>query len=113
MFMNFNDVNNFMVFGPKAHGAHGTLIFLEICFMVWDLSRSVPKVFRSPGNTSIHLLLFTLKFNMSLFKGHLLLYCLLNLPIELPLDPRLRQQTGPRPDRLGLKCYLAWGAKRK
>ena len=23
--------------------------------------------------------------------------------------PKLRQQPGPGPDRLGLKCYLAWG----
>ena len=54
---------DFMVFGPKAPRAraHGPrplgpmgpsifLIFFKFCFMVWDLSRSVPMVFRSPGN---------------------------------------------------------------
>ena len=45
--------------GPwsKAPGAHGICFcdFLKSCFMVWDLSRSVPKVFRSPGNTLIKL----------------------------------------------------------
>ena len=46
--------------GPwsKAPGAHGTLRFLwffEKLFMVWDLSKSVPKVFRSPGNPLINL----------------------------------------------------------
>ena len=32
------------------------------------------------------------------------------LPIALPIV--LRQQPGPGPDRLGLKCYLAWGGTR-
>ena len=53
--------NDFMVFGPKAHGAYGTIMFLtsfEKCFMVWDLSRSVPGAFRSPGNPLIKLFHF-------------------------------------------------------
>ena len=49
--------------GPwsKAPVAHGTLHFcdfLKICFMVWDLSRSVPRVFRSPGNPLINVFHF-------------------------------------------------------
>ena len=64
IFMIFNDFNNFMVLGPRFSGVMGPSIFrdfLEFCFMVWDLSRSVPKVFRTPGNPLINL--FRLLFN--------------------------------------------------
>ena len=56
--------------------------------MVWDLSRSVPGVFRSPGNPLINL--FHLSFNS---KYHFLknvfidfdIHCLIELPIVLPI----------------------------
>ena len=51
--MIFNGFNDFMVFGRKAPGAHGTLLVCDILknyFMVWDLSKSVCMVFRSTGN---------------------------------------------------------------
>ncbi len=57
-------LNNFMVLGPRPLGPMGPFVFLhflKICFMVWDLSRSVPMVFRSPGNPLIKL--FHLSFN--------------------------------------------------
>ena len=68
IFMIFNDFNNFMVLGPRPLGPMGPSMFcdfLKNCFMVWDLSRSVPRVFRSPGNPLIKLLhlLFNSKYN--------------------------------------------------
>ena len=56
--MIFNDFNNFMVLGPRFPGVMGPSIFrvfLKICFMVWDLSRSVPEAFRTPGKPLINL----------------------------------------------------------
>ena len=64
IFMIFNDFNNFMVLGPRFPGVMGpsvVLHLLKMCFMVWDLSRSVLRVFRSPGNPLINL--FHLLFN--------------------------------------------------
>ena len=55
-FHDFNDLNSFMVLGLRFLGVMGPFIFcdfLKICFMAWDLSRSVPMVFRSPGNPLI------------------------------------------------------------
>ena len=46
----------FWFLGPRPLGSMGPFIFrvfLKIYFMVWDLSRSVPRVFRSPGNPLI------------------------------------------------------------
>ena len=60
-FHDFNDFNNFMVLGPRFPGVMGPFIireFLKHCSMVWDLSRSVPMVFRSPGNALINLFHF-------------------------------------------------------
>ena len=57
--MTFKDFSEVLFFGPKAHGAHGALHVLncfENLFMVWDLSRSVPGVFRTPGNPLINLI---------------------------------------------------------
>ena len=45
----------FWVLGPRPMGPFIFLHFLKICFMVWDLSRSVRMVFRSPGNLLIKL----------------------------------------------------------
>ena len=59
--MIFNDFDNFMVLCPRFPGVMGPSIFrdfLKICFMVWDLSRSVPRVFRSPVNLLINLFHF-------------------------------------------------------
>ena len=59
-FHDFNDLNNFMVLGPSPWGPWGPSFsdLFKICFMVWDLSRSVPGVFRSPGNPLIKLFHF-------------------------------------------------------
>ena len=64
IFIIFNDFNNFLVLGPRPLGPMGPSIFLDFlnfCFMVWDLSRSVPRLFRSPGNPLINL--FHVLFN--------------------------------------------------
>ena len=53
-----NAFNDFMVLGPRFPGVMGPSIFrdfLKICFIVWDLSRSVSRVFRSPGDPLINL----------------------------------------------------------
>ena len=61
IFMIFNDFNNldiFLVLGPRPLGPMGPFdfwYFLKTYFMVWDLSRSVPRVFRSSGNPLINL----------------------------------------------------------
>ena len=73
--------------GPKAHGSHWTLhvmTFSKNCLMVWDLSRSVPGVFRSPGSPLIKL--FHLLFNSKcrFFKVHFLYNCLLNCLLYCP-----------------------------
>ena len=57
-FLIFTDLKNFMVWGPRFPGVMGPFIFWDFVknyFMVWDLSRSVRKVFRSPGNPLIKL----------------------------------------------------------
>ena len=51
--------------------------FLKTCFMVWDLSRSVPGVFRSPGNPLINLFHFLFNSKCHFRKCHFLLNCLL------------------------------------
>ena len=88
--------------------------------MVWDLSRSVPMVFRSPGNTLINL--FHLLFNSKchFFKIicllncllYCLFYCLLYCLLYCCVSSRVLGRPGPGTDRLGLKCYLAWGGTR-
>ena len=45
--------------GPWGHAFFW--VFLKICLMVWDLSRSVRMMFRSPGNPLINF--FRLLFN--------------------------------------------------
>ena len=60
-FHDFHDFDSFMVLGPRFPGPMGPSMFrdfLKNCFMVWDLSRSVPRVFRSPGNPLINLFHF-------------------------------------------------------
>ena len=93
----------FILLGPRPLGPMGPSMFCDfskIQFMVWDLSKSVPKVFRSPRNPLIHL--FYLIFNQNAtFQNvirllNCLLYCLLyfllnclfpvELPIESPID---------------------------
>ena len=75
--------------GPRPMGPMGPFMFwhfLKICFMVWDLSRSVPRVFRSPGNPLIKLFYFIFNSNATFPKSvflydcllYCLLYCLLN-----------------------------------
>ena len=61
IFMIFSDFNNLMVLGPRPLGPMGPFIFLyflKFGFMVCDLSRSVPGVFRIPGNPLINLFHF-------------------------------------------------------
>ena len=56
-----NAFKTFIVLGPRPLGPMGPFIFwhfLKMCFMVWDLSRSVRMVFRSPGNPLINLFHF-------------------------------------------------------
>ena len=73
--MTFYDFNNFMVLGPRPLGTMGPSSccdFFEIYFMVWDLSRSVPGVFRSPGNSVINLFHFIFNSTCSFNKKILL-----------------------------------------
>ena len=83
--------------------------------MVWDLSRSVPMVFRSPGNPLINLfhLLFNSKYHFSTVC--FLLNCLFELPIVLPIGLPIVPlcycaigAKGPGPDRLGLGGQGSW-----
>ena len=69
----------------KAPGAHGAPHFsdcLSICKMVRDLSRSVPRVFRSLGKPLIKLFHFIFNSKCHFWKDsflyNCLLYCLLN-----------------------------------
>ena len=69
------DLNNFMVSGLRFLGVMGPFIFwdvLKICFMAWDLSRSVPRVFRSPGNPLIKLFHFSFLWKYHFLKSQLL-----------------------------------------
>ena len=78
--------------------------FLKFCFMVWDLSRSVFRVFRSPGNPLINLFDF-------ICNKKCLLYCLVNCLLYCLLYGQgswagpawfwLGGAKGPGPDRLG------------
>ena len=62
--------------------------------MVWDLSRSVPTVFRSPGNPLIKL--FHLKLNLKCnFQNPCFLLIVIVLPIVLPIDCVRRGSLGP------------------
>ena len=76
-----------MMFGSKGPGAraHGPrpifLNVLEIHFMVRDLSRSVPKVFRSPGKPLIKWFHFT--FNSKCHFSKVSVF--IQLPIELAI----------------------------
>ena len=47
---------------------HQICDLLKICFMVWDLSRSVPMVFRTPGNPLINLFHFICNSKCHFFK---------------------------------------------
>ena len=70
--------------GPRPLGPMGPFIFwhfLKMCFMVWDLSRSVPGVFSSPGNPLIKLCRFIWNLKCNLFK----VIFVIELPIELPI----------------------------
>ena len=106
---------------------------LPICLPYWKCSTnflwSSTKVERTylPVNMAVALVHKHL-FNTSEYpwKGYrenricFLLYCLLVLPIgscyslveEKSVSSRVLGQPGPGPDRLGLKCYLAWRGTR-
>ena len=59
----------------KVYGAHVSphfSDFCKICKMVRDLSRSVPRVFRTPGNPLIKLFHFISNFKCNFCKCHLL-----------------------------------------
>ncbi len=86
--MIFYDFNNFMVLGPRFPGVMGPSVFgafLKNIFMVWDLSRSVPKVFRTPGNPLIKLFHFIFNSKCRFFKCHLFIELPIELPIVLPI----------------------------
>ena len=56
--------------GPWPLGPMGPhiFVFLKICKMVWDLSRSVPMVFRRPGNPLIKLFHFIFNWKCDFVK---------------------------------------------
>ena len=88
-FMIFNDFNNFMVLGPRPLGPMGPSMFrdfLKMCFMVWDLSRSVRMVFRSPGNTLIKLFHFIFNSKCNFSKVSFFIQLPIELPIVLPIE---------------------------
>ena len=87
--MIFNDFNNCMVLGPRFPGDMGPSCFRDVlksCFMVWEPSRSVRMMFRSPGNPLINL--FHLLFNSKchFFKVNFLSNCLLNCLLHCLLN---------------------------
>ena len=73
----------FLIFGPMAPGAHGAPFsdFLKICKMVRDLSRSVPMMFRTPGNPLINLFHLICNSKCHFFECRFFI----QLPIELPI----------------------------
>ena len=79
----------FILLGPRPLGPMGPSMFCDfskIQFMVWDLSKSVPKVFRSPRNPLIHLfyLIFNQKCHFS--KCHSFIELSIVLPIVFPIE---------------------------
>ena len=52
--------------------------------MVWDLSRSVPMMFRTPGNPLIHLFHFIFNSKCHFWKVRFLIALPIALPIVLP-----------------------------
>ena len=79
----------FLGFKIWAHGTLHVLWIFENYFMVWNLSRGVPKVFRTPGNPLIHLShsIFNSKshFSKVSFFIQLPIELLIVLPIVLPI----------------------------
>ena len=76
--------------------------FLRIQFMVWDLSRSVPMVFRSPGNPLINLFHFIFNSNCHFSKVSFFIELPIVLPIVLPIELPINRfgghyVPGPRP----------------
>ena len=89
IWMIYDGFDDFVVCGPKAPGAHGTLhflIFFENYFMVWDLSRSVPEAFRTPGNPLINLFHFIFNSECHFSKSQFFIQLPIVLPIELPIN---------------------------
>ena len=92
IFMTSNDFSEVLSFGPKAHGAHGTLhfsSFFEKKIMVWDLSTSVPMMFRTPGNPLINLFDFVFNSKCHFSKVRVFIQLPIVLPIELPIGLRI------------------------
>ena len=54
-YMHPNSANMHPIVYAYMHQIFRIFMFLKMCNMVQDLSRSVPRVFRSPGNPSINL----------------------------------------------------------
>ena len=74
--------------GPRPLGPMGPFIFRvfsKMYFLVWDLSRSVPRVFRSPGNPLIKLSNFRYNSKCHFQKVILFIVLPIALPIELPI----------------------------
>ena len=79
-FNDFYDFPHFWAHGPWGPWGPIFPIFSKICKMVRDLSRSVPRVFRTPGNPLINLVHFIFNANC-----HFLKVSVIELPIVLPI----------------------------
>ena len=85
IFNDLNNFNNFVVLGPRPLGPFVFRDFLKIYFMVWDLSRSVPRVFRSPGTPLINLFRFIFNSKCHFLKISWFIKLPIVLPIVLPI----------------------------